>query len=205
MKIKISLHACMIPCKKLIAVTIIGVVFLVPLLAIAQPLDSVKMPIYSIQYKTLKTLLGGGKKSKLTTAISFKTNAMDLQQTTELLLYGFSKTRLSTGPRRFVLRQSALIKAYVNLPVVNNVLLANTEIKLGVLKSALVNVTIGNDDTLLFVPEIGVEELNGTRQYCLLYKISIANGQQNMVTDYAKLAAIAKLNPCPPARPADYQ
>jgi hypothetical protein len=205
MKIKNSLHTCMIPCKTMIAAAIVGVVFLVPLLAKAQPPDSVKMPIYSIQYKTLKTLLGGGKKSKLTTAISFKTNAMDLQQTTELLLYGFSKTRVSTGPRRFVLRQSALLKAYVNLPVAKNVLLANTEIKLSVLKSALANVTIGNNDTLLFVPEIAVQELNGTRQNCLLFKIIIADGQQNIVTDYTKLAAIAKLNPCPPARPADYQ
>lgn len=170
-------------------------------------------PVYTINKVDLDDILNVSEdNSKLTTSISIENATLDLTKKSSLYLFAFHKKGSNSGDRRFIKSAVATISKPVQLDYYPFII-ANTEEKLQKIKTELNKPTHSGYKSLAFVSELEEQPLpDGTMVYSLIFTIYSSKSYKVDLDKNASFAdmkllltRVISLNPCPPARPADYR
>ena len=172
--------------------------------------QKISLPIYTIKSADLKSLLIKGSRSKLTACILLKDEGFNATKKSAFKLYSFYKNRVGGGSRVYKNEAEAgLSNRYFDTAFVP-FLISNSEIKMNVLNNLPDSSKIVGD-IFYFVPHlIQMDSIKGT-EYYLIFTIEYLDVKNKFSANIetkaflATLTKVATLNPCPPARPADYR
>ena len=170
-------------------------------------------PVYTINKDDFDVILNVREdNSKLTASISIENSALDLTKKSTLYLFAFEKKGTNSGDRRFIKYATALISIMVPLDYYPFII-ANTEEKIQKIKTELAKSVHNGYTSLAFVPELKEQTLpDGTTIHSLIftiysskeYKVDL-DKNSSFADMRLLLIKVSSLNPCPPARPADYR
>jgi hypothetical protein len=174
--------------------------------------QTINLPVYTINKTNFDSILAvKDDKSKLTANIRIEDSSLDFTQKSSLYLFAFHKKGANSGDRKFTIYVNA--KIYTTTPIKYfPFLLTNTEEKIKKIKDTLATVEHKDYKSLVFVPELKQIDLpDGKKIYNLTFVIYTSKETKEDLdknTNFAQMKLLLKkavqLNPCPPARPADY-
>jgi hypothetical protein len=173
----------------------------------------INFPIYTINRVDIEDLFKiGEEKSKLTANIRIEDPSFDFTMNSSLYLFAFHKKGPDSGDRRFI--KYAVAKSSVKVSFdYYPFLVTNTEKKIDDILEELKKPKHRNYKSLAFVPELEEQTLpDGDIIYSLIFTINSSlvykaelDSKANFVDMSAFLTKVTSLNPCPPARPAEYR
>lgn len=188
---------------------------------------TIKLPVYTIKVEELKSLFIKGKRSKIVTNLSIENTDLDLNKKTSLKLFSFSKRQVLGGSKKFEKEQLAILFEEQAESDFQSFAITNSEIRIADLKSALPGDTALSYGLVFLVPGLVADGsfFKEKQGYALTFTVMYLSTKYTYLLDelYNKkkekpggsdkeaertvvnsLTAVKTLNPCPPARPAEY-
>lgn len=175
--------------------------------------QNITVPVYYMKSAELKKLLIKGDRSKLMVCLMIEKPGIKLEDSSSLSIFAFCKNSLGTKKRNIVGEGVAVqYKKDYNLDTTFfPFLIANTEIRIRKLLKNLPDDSLLEDGNFYFVPSFTevISSKGKIRNLVFTLMYLLKSPTINNITDFKTLASsltrVAALNPCPPARPADYR
>jgi len=172
--------------------------------------QNINIPVYKIKSTELRSLLVKGNRSKLMVCLMIDKAGAGLTDSSSLKIFALAKNNLGTR-KRVILGQGSAIQHSYNLDTTfYPFIMGNTEIRIKKLRKTLPAESLLDDGYFYFIPSIiDTSMFKGTVRN-LIFTISyLSKGEfKNNIINYKAflraLTKVAELNPCPPARPPDY-